>query len=86
MFRAQGIATAMLDQLLIEAGALFDNISVAVNSDTAKFYERFGFVKLEGSDKKSQIDGSDIFIMTKELEQKAVVRPSDGYDPTRWMD
>lgn len=85
-FRAKGIATAMLEQLILEAGALFDNISVAVNSDTAKFYEHFGFKKVENSDKKSLINSSDIFVMKKELEQKAVVRPTDGYDPRRWMD
>jgi hypothetical protein len=24
--------------------------------------------------------------MVKKLEKKEIIRPTDGYDPTRWMD
>lgn len=87
-FRAQGIGTAMLEQFLLEAGVLFEQISVSVVKDSyaLKFYEKFGFVKVEGSDGKSPVDGSDVFTMVKKLTKKEVIRPTDGYDPRRWMD
>ena len=87
-FRANGIGSAMMTQFLQEAGMLYAQISVSVKKDSkaVNFYEKFGFTKVDSSDKKSPIDGSDVFTMIKQLEQKEVVRPSDGYDPTRWMD
>ncbi len=87
-FRAQGIGTAMFEQFLLEAGALFEQISVSVlkGSKALKFYEKFGFVKVAGSDGKSPVDGSDVFTMIKKLVKKEVIRPTDGYDPRRWMD
>ena len=87
-FRGQGIGTAMLEQLLQEAAALYEQISVSVVHDSAavKFYERFGFVRVEDSEKKSPVDGAEVFTMIKKLVQQEVKRPSDGYDPSRWMD
>ncbi|HEX5670998.1 MAG TPA: N-acetyltransferase, partial [Sulfuricurvum sp.] len=64
---------------------MYDKISVQSNSRTVKFYERFGFVSLTGLDKRT-IEDSDSFTMVKELTKKAIVRPTDGYDPRRWMD
>ena len=61
-----------------------DSENLSIYSDfyglTAKdlgVYEKFGFEKA---------DDSDALVMVKKLEKKAVVRPTDGYDPTRWMD
>lgn len=87
-FRAQGIGSAMLEQLLIEAGALFEQVSVSVvsNSPAVRLYKRFGFVKVEGSEAKSPVDDSDVFTMIKKLDLGEVKRPTDGYDPSRWMD
>ena len=87
-FRGKGIGSAMLEQLLLEAGAVFEQISVSVvqNSKAVKFYEKFGFIKLEASEGKSPVDESEVFTMVKKLVKKEVVRPSDGYDPRRWMD
>ena len=87
-FRGEGIGKMMLEQLLLEAASRFEQISVNVLKDSraVKFYERFGFLKLEGSEAKSPIDGSDTITMIKRLEYKEVVRPSDGYDPSKWMD
>ncbi len=87
-FRGQGIGTAMLDQLLQEAAALYEQISVSIVHDSAaiRFYERFGFVRVEGSKQTSPIDGAPVLIMLKKLVQQEVKRPSDGYDPTYWMD
>ena len=83
-FRGQGIGTMMLEQLLLEAGALYDKISVSVVADSpaVKLYERLGFVKVKGSENKSPVDGANVFTMVRELERKEVERPSDGYDPT----
>lgn len=87
-FRAQGVGSAMLEQLLLEAGAVFDAISLSVvkGSKAIKFYEKFGFVKVEASSGKSLVDGSEVFTMKRKLVKKELVRPSDGYDPRRWMD
>ncbi len=87
-FRAKGIGSAMLEQLLLEAGAVFEQISLSVkkNSRAVKFYEKFGFVKVEASESNSPVDNSEVFTMLKKLEKKEVTRPSDGYDPRRWMD
>lgn len=87
-FRGKGIGSAMLAQFLIEAGAVFEQISVSVVKDSkaVKFYEKFGFQKQEASEGKSPVDGSEVFTMIKKLVQKEIVRPTDGYDPRKWMD
>lgn len=80
--RGKGIGSLIMDQLLQEAAVIYEQISVSVqfNSRAVKFYERLGFVPLIGSEKK------DVLIMVKKLEKKAITRPTDGYDPRRWMD
>lgn len=80
--RGLGIGTLIMKQLLQEAAVIYEQISVSVqfNTRTVKFYERLGFVPLVGSEKK------DVVIMVKKLEKKAITRPTDGYDPRRWMD
>lgn len=87
-FRSQGIGSAMLEQLLLEAGSLFEQISISVLSadDRVRFFEKLGFEKVERSNKKSPVDGSDVITMVKSVSSEAVFRPSDGYDPKRWMD
>lgn len=88
-FRGQGIGSMMIEQLFLEAGALVDNISVSVVSDVPalRFYERHGFVLYDnGRNEKSFVDGSDVVTLNKRLERAEVTRPTDGYDPRRWMD
>ncbi len=88
-FRDKGLGSQMIEQLFIEAGALYDNISVSVvhNSTAISFYERHGFVKYDnGSVEQSFVDGSDVITMIKRLQKATVIRPTDGYDPRRWMD
>ena len=88
-FRGQGIGSMMLEQLFIEAGALHEDISVSVISESSAshFYERHGFVRNNnGQNEKSPVDGSDVVTMVKRLERAEIKRPSDGYDPRRWMD
>lgn len=87
-FRVQGIGSLMLDQLLQEAGALYEQISVSVlkGSPAIKFFEKFGFEYVENREEKSPVDDAPVITMTKQLSKEAVTRPSDGYDPTRWMD
>lgn len=74
-YRKNSIASFMLTQFLLEAGELYEEIHVEVNDTTSGFYKKYDFIRK-----------SDSNIMYKRLEKKAVVRPSDGYDPTRWMD
>jgi len=88
-FRGMGIGSRMLDQLFIEASALYDRISVSVLTDSRAidFYQRHGFLEYQSRTKeKSFVDGSDLVTMVKELDKVEVKRPTDGYDPRRWMD
>lgn len=87
-FRNQGIGSAMMEQFLLEAAALYEQISVSVLKDSraVSFYKKFGFVQAENSEGKSPVDDSEVFTMIKKLKKQEVIRPSDGYDPTRWMD
>lgn len=87
-FRGKGIGSAILEQLFLEAGALYEHISVSVlnNEKTVKYFEKFGFTKVENSKGKSPIDGAEVLTMIKKISEERVVRPTDGYDPRRWMD
>ncbi|HQT37536.1 MAG TPA: N-acetyltransferase, partial [Sulfuricurvum sp.] len=61
---------------------MYEQISVYVlsNSRTIKFYEELGFIQQNG------VNYSDGFTMVKKLTKKEITRPTDGYDPRRWMD
>lgn len=87
-FRGQGIGSAMLEQLFLEAGSFFQQISVSVLNDKKiiAYFEKLGFSQLENSSGKSPVDGAQVITMTKPISKEEVVRPSDGYDPQRWMD
>lgn len=78
-FRAQGIGSAMMQQFLLEAGEVCEQLSIEVkyNKQTIDFFSKFDFVETQEC---------DVFTMIKKLEKKDIVRPTDGYDPTRWMD
>lgn len=77
-----GIGSLMMGQLLQEAAVVYDQISVSVTSSSREvdFYTRLGFIPL------SEAEHNDRLIMVKKLDKKEIVRPSDGYDPRRWMD
>jgi ribosomal protein S18 acetylase RimI-like enzyme len=87
-FRGQGVGSLMLEQLIAEAGALYESMSVAVvkESRAVSFFERFGFVTVEGVLRHSHVDDAVLIVMVKALPKEAVKRPSEGYDPTYWMD
>ncbi len=76
-FKGQGVGSFMMEQFLQEAASLYDalEINITEKQKSMKFYEQFGFEKEEGS-----------YLLRKELEKKEVLRPTDGYDPSRWMD
>ena len=76
-FKKQGVGIFMMEQFLQEAGALYEELTIDISSKpkALKFYEKFGFEKQ-----------NDSFLLTKKLNKKEVVRPTDGYDPTHWMD
>ncbi len=78
--RGNGIGTLIMNQLLQEAAVVYEKISVLSNKDSESFYQKLGFFSLDDSESK------DVFTMVKKLEKKAVIRPTDGYDPRRWMD
>jgi ribosomal protein S18 acetylase RimI-like enzyme len=78
-FQNQGIATAMIEQFLLEASALYEALSIAVPNDekSRKFLEKFGF---------EIVKEKPVIVMKKVLEKKEIVRPTDGYDARKWMD
>lgn len=87
-FRGKDIASAMLEQLFLEAGAVFEQVSVSVlnNERGVSFFKKFGFVEVEKSQSYSPVDGSEVITMVKEISNEKVIRPSDGYDSSKWMD
>jgi len=85
-FRNQGVATFMMDQFLQEAASQHKNLSICVSPEDKKFFERFGFEEVVGVQRESYIDKTPCIVMSKALEMKEVVRPSDGYDPSKWLD
>lgn len=88
-YRNKGLGSQMLEQLFVEAGAMYEQISVSVvhDSPAVRFYERHGFVRHDnGSVEQSFVDGKDVITLVKKLQKAAVIRPTDGYDPRRWMD
>ncbi|MEA3370465.1 MAG: GNAT family N-acetyltransferase [Campylobacterota bacterium] len=76
-YKGEGVGAFMMEQFLQEAGALYDALEIDISQKpkALKFYEKFGFKK-----------ESEGFLLRKELEKKEIVRPSDGYDPSYWMD
>jgi len=74
-FRNQGIATSMINQFLLEAAAVYEKLSIATPStdEERAFLEKFGFEKEDE-------------LMIKTLKKAEVIRPTDGYDPRKWMD
>lgn len=88
-FRGKGIGSQMIEQLFIEAGALYNQISVSVVQDSSavRFYERHGFIRHDSTSvEQSFVDDKKVVTLVKKLQKAAVVRPTDGYDPRRWMD
>lgn len=88
-YRGRGIGSTMMEQLILEASALYEQISVGVVADSPalQFYERHGFVRHDNSSQaKSMVDESDVVTLVKKLSKTLIVRPTDGYDPRRWMD
>jgi GNAT superfamily N-acetyltransferase len=88
-FRGKGIGSQMIEQLFIEAGALYGQISASVvyDSPAIRFYERHGFIRHDnGSVEQSFVDGKNVITLIKKLQKGAIIRPIEGYDPRRWMD
>lgn len=75
-YRENGIATAMMEQFLVEISAVSEMLIAPTYGNVAltKFYTKFGFTQKSDS------------LMQKTLEKKEIVRPTDGYDPRKWMD
>jgi len=76
-FQNRGIATAMIEQFLQEASVLYEALKIdSFNKErNIKILKKFDF--------KEKNDSS---FMQITLVKKEIVRPSDGYDPRRWMD
>lgn len=78
-FENQDIGAFMMEQFLQEAASQYEELLIDITHkpESLKLYETFGF---------TQENNSNPFVLLKKLEKKEVVRPTDGYDPTRWMD
>jgi len=74
--RKKGIAKAMIEQFLLEAAVVYNSLQVDTYGlpEAISFYEKFSFTPSTGT------------MMIKKLEKKELTRPTDGYDPRRWMD
>jgi GNAT superfamily N-acetyltransferase len=84
-FQGKGVGAFMMEQFLQEAAALYEQMSVALprESKAMEFYEKFGFAPASNEEEKNE---PEFVTLLKKLEKKEIVRPSDGYDPSRWMD
>ncbi|MDQ7044818.1 MAG: GNAT family N-acetyltransferase [Sulfurimonas sp.] len=78
-FKGTGIGSYMMEQFLLEAATMHSELSIDIShkAKSLKFYEKFGFEMQENSTS---------LILIKKLERKEIIRPTDGYDPSRWMD
>jgi len=78
-FKNEGIGSFMMEQFLQEVATRYTEISIDISHKpkSLPFYEKFGF---------TQQNHQSSLILHKTLEKKAVVRPTDGYDSSRWMD
>ena len=75
--RDKGVARQMMEQFFIEAAASYEELLVdAQEEKNVSFYEKFGFLRVDNEKLKMRL----------KLVKKEILRPSDGYDPTRWMD
>jgi GNAT superfamily N-acetyltransferase len=76
-FRGSGVGSFMMEQFLQEAATLYDEIKIDISCKpkARAFYEKFGFIQTPQE-----------HLWVKKLQIKEIVRPSDGYDPSRWMD
>lgn len=76
-FKGQGIGSFMMTQFLQEAGTIYDElyIDISAKPKSLKFYEKFGFCK-----------DAESFKLFKKLERKEIVRPTDGYDASYWIE
>jgi len=76
-FRKQRIATTMMEQFLLEAATQYDGLQIETygSKSLIAFLEKVGFKHPENTS-----------LMTLKLEKKELLRPTDGYDPRRWMD
>ena len=77
-FQNQGIGTAMMEQFLQEASASLDAMSIDSYEKKRykNFLEKYGFSLIQGS----------THVLYKKLERREIIRPTDGYDPQKWMD
>ncbi len=75
--RKKGVARAMMEQFLLEAGVVYETLETETYGEVSlmSFYEKYGFTQVQ-----------DSTLMIKDLEKKELIRPSDGYDPKKWMD
>jgi len=87
-FRRQGIASQIMEQFLQEAGQVYKKIEVHLfaDADAIHFYKKFGFTTEKNKHKESLINASQIITMSKTLQLKEVLRPSDGYDASYWIE
>jgi GNAT superfamily N-acetyltransferase len=78
-YKGKGVGSFMMNQFLIEAAAIYEQIIIDISHKpkSIKFYEKFDFKKKEDSKE---------LLMLKKLEKKEIIRPTDGYDSSYWMD
>ena len=75
-FQGSKVGSQMLNQLFLELGGVYKTLHVELNEDDKKsiFFEKFGFVR------------QDKLTLVKQIKNEQVLRPTDGYDPSRWIE
>jgi ribosomal protein S18 acetylase RimI-like enzyme len=78
-FRDNGVGSFMMQQFIEESSALYEalRVDLSKNDKNLHFFKKFGF--------EIEQDGEQKVLMKKTLQYKEVHRPSDGYDPRKWM-
>ena len=76
-FKDQDVESFMMEQFLQEAATVWEELVVDISAkqNLIDFYEGHGFTQTQ--------EGR---VLKKTLEKKEITRPSDGYDPRKWMD
>jgi ribosomal protein S18 acetylase RimI-like enzyme len=76
-FQNRGIGKAMLAQFLQETAVSYESLEIESYGDenNINFLKKFGFYERENSS-----------VLQIDLEKKEIIRPTDNYDPRKWMD
>ncbi len=76
-YEGQGLDSFMMEQFLQEAASIWEELfmDISAKENARDFYEEFGFTPTQKE-----------YLLKKVLEKKEIIRPTDGYNSSKWMD